>query len=125
MDVCGLHQVPIRVLSPLCLFIYAYFVECGVHKRWVKNELGEMNYIPNDLSTQEYIPCEDDYVPAPVKSGSLVLLHGQTYHKSSRNTSNKSRIIYTFHVIEGELPYPKDNWLQPSVEFASLFDGVS
>ncbi|KAJ3176917.1 hypothetical protein HK101_010357 [Irineochytrium annulatum] len=44
--------------------------------------------------------------------GSLVLIHGGVYHKSTANTSDKSRIIYTFHVVEGGHDYPKDNWLQ-------------
>ncbi len=83
-----------------------------------------MNYIQHDTNTVDQIPKEEEYVPAPVKSGSLVLLHGQTYHKSSKNVSSKSRFIYTFHIIEGEHPYPKDNWLQasPELPFMNLYE---
>jgi len=42
------------------------------------------------------------WVAAPVKKGSLVLIHGQVAHKSERNLSEKSRHAYTFHVIEME-----------------------
>ncbi len=59
---------------------------------------------------------EGEYVPGEVKAGSLVLIHGNLLHKSERNTSQKGRIIYTFHIIEGGEGYEYDarNWLQPS-----------
>jgi len=65
---------------------------------------------------------EGQYVMGEVKAGSLVLIHGNLLHKSERNTSKKGRIIYTFHVIEGEgTKYDKRNWLQPPAEgFTSL-----
>lgn len=39
-----------------------------------------------------------------------MLIDGKVIHKSEHNRSDRSRIIYTFHVIEGAVPYPKDNW---------------
>ena len=64
-----------------------------------------------------------EYKMGEVKAGSLVLIHGNTLHKSERNTSNKGRIIYTFHVIEGEgAKYDERNWLQPPAEgFTKLY----
>jgi len=57
------------------------------------------------------------WVAAPVPSGSLVLIHGQVYHKSEQNTSLKPRHAYTFHVIETEgSHYASKNWLQPTKE---------
>jgi hypothetical protein len=57
---------------------------------------------------------DGEYVMGEVKAGSLVLIHGNLLHKSERNTSEKGRIIYTFHVIEGEgTTYDGRNWLQP------------
>lgn len=57
---------------------------------------------------------DGDYVPGEVKAGDLVLIHGNLLHKSERNTSQKGRIIYTFHVIEQEGTwYDEKNWLQP------------
>ncbi|KAK1760549.1 hypothetical protein QBC47DRAFT_427833 [Echria macrotheca] len=58
---------------------------------------------------------EGEYVMAEVEAGSLVLIHGNLLHKSERNTSEKGRIIYTFHVIEGADGWEYDgrNWLQP------------
>ncbi|KAI9881500.1 MAG: hypothetical protein M1830_000063 [Pleopsidium flavum] len=54
-----------------------------------------------------------EYTLGEVKAGTLVLIHGNLLHKSERNTSSKSRFIYTFHVIEGENEYDERNWLQP------------
>ena len=57
------------------------------------------------------------WVAAPVPSGSLVLIHGQVYHKSEQNTSLQPRHAYTFHVIETEgSHYASKNWLQPTKE---------
>ncbi|POR37624.1 Phytanoyl-CoA dioxygenase domain-containing protein 1 [Tolypocladium paradoxum] len=63
------------------------------------------------------------YVPAEVKAGDLVLIHGNVLHKSERNTSSKGRIIYTFHIIEGEgTEYDRRNWLQPPEQgFTKLY----
>ncbi|KAL1894685.1 hypothetical protein Sste5346_005657 [Sporothrix stenoceras] len=72
-------------------------------------------------------PSEEDdaskYVLGEVKAGSLVLIHGNLLHKSEKNTSDKGRIIYTFHVIEGDgTAYDKKNWLQPPAEgFTKLY----
>lgn len=60
----------------------------------------------------ELVYNDTDFKCEPIQSGSLVLIHGNVVHKSGSNTTMKSRIIYTFHVIEGAYEYPKDNWLQ-------------
>ncbi|KAG9234798.1 hypothetical protein BJ875DRAFT_460652 [Amylocarpus encephaloides] len=55
-----------------------------------------------------------EYKLGEVKAGTLVLIHGNLLHKSEKNVSQKGRIIYTFHVIEGESAvYDERNWLQP------------
>ena len=56
---------------------------------------------------------EEKYEVEEVKAGSLVIIHGNVLHKSGRNTSGKSRFVYTFHVIEGENEYDDRNWLRP------------
>ncbi|KKO97052.1 hypothetical protein THAR02_10840 [Trichoderma harzianum] len=66
---------------------------------------------------------DGEYIPGEVKAGDLVLIHGNMLHKSERNTSQKGRIIYTFHIIEGEgRTYDERNWLQPPKEgFTKLY----
>lgn len=57
---------------------------------------------------------DGEYTMGEVKAGSLVLIHGNILHKSEKNVSTRGRIIYTFHVIEGEgVVYDERNWLQP------------
>ncbi|OOQ83707.1 phytanoyl-CoA dioxygenase family protein [Penicillium brasilianum] len=60
-------------------------------------------------------PSDEDLEILTVKAGSLVLIHGNVLHKSEKNTSQKSRYAYTFHVIEGAegWEYDERNWLQP------------
>ncbi|KAK4229612.1 hypothetical protein QBC38DRAFT_471727 [Podospora fimiseda] len=67
---------------------------------------------------------EGEWVVGEVKAGDLVLIHGNLLHKSERNLSEKGRIIYTFHVIEGGegWVYDERNWLQPPEEgFTRLY----
>lgn len=73
---------------------------------------------------------KEEYTLGPVKAGSLILIHGNLLHKSEKNTSQKSRFIYTFHAIEGgdgnektSHVYDERNWLQPTKEgFSRLYD---
>jgi len=65
---------------------------------------------------------EEEYTIGEVNAGTLVLIHGNLLHKSEKNTSEKSRNIYTFHVIEGEEVYDQRNWLQPPEDgFSRLY----
>ncbi|PYI08783.1 phytanoyl-CoA dioxygenase [Aspergillus sclerotiicarbonarius CBS 121057] len=67
---------------------------------------------------------EEDLEILDVKAGSLVLIHGNVLHKSERNTGDRSRFAYTFHVIEGAegWKYDERNWLQPTGEgFSKLY----
>ncbi|XP_066943175.1 phytanoyl-CoA dioxygenase domain-containing protein 1-like isoform X2 [Macrobrachium rosenbergii] len=68
---------------------------------------------------------ESKYLPLPVDKGTLVLINGQVDHKSAKNTSPKSRHIYTFHVIERHnTAWDPRNWLQPTPEmpFTGLYE---
>ncbi|KAI1910519.1 Phytanoyl-CoA dioxygenase domain-containing protein 1 [Ophidiomyces ophidiicola] len=76
----------------------------------------------------DYVPVDEDLEVLDVPAGSLVLIHGNALHKSEKNTSEKSRFAYTFHVIEGAEGWEYDdrNWLQPPGTgdgFTRLFEG--
>lgn len=80
---------------------------------------------PKDLQTESETGKEEVYDMGEVKAGTLVLIHGNILHKSEKNTSHKSRNIYTFHVIEGEDRYDERNWLQPPASgFSKLSVGA-
>ena len=101
-----------------------------VKSRFVRKERGGTGFddvvgakFPVDLETGELEKdMEEEYELGEVKAGTLVLIHGNLLHKSERNTSDRSRVIYTFHVIEGENDYDGKNWLQPPEKgFTSLY----
>ena len=50
--------------------------------------------------------------PAGPVRATVVLLHGLLPHRSSPNTSPRSRAAYSLHVVEAGAHYPADNWLQ-------------
>ncbi|KAF1798627.1 hypothetical protein V8B55DRAFT_1523901 [Mucor lusitanicus] len=95
-----------------CLwFVPGSHQDTPISKRFVRNPHGS-----GTVFVGEDNPAVDEskYVKCEVKAGSLVLIHGSVVHKSAPNFSEKSRYIYTFHCIEGDAFYPKDNWLQPT-----------
>jgi phytanoyl-CoA hydroxylase len=53
-------------------------------------------------------------VPLEIPAGALVLLHNSLVHYSEANNSERSRLAYSIHLVEGagSVTYPKDNWLQ-------------
>ncbi|MCJ1267763.1 hypothetical protein MMC22_007649 [Lobaria immixta] len=53
------------------------------------------------------------YEPLEVKQGSLVLFHGNLLHRSGRNASAKSRMAYTFSIVDGDLESPDDCYMKP------------
>lgn len=79
--------------------------------RFPKGLKAEVN--GSEKEDYEVVEKEERYDMGEVKAGTLVLIHGNILHKSEKNTSEKSRNIYTFHVIEGEERYDERNWLQP------------
>ncbi|KAL6252371.1 hypothetical protein RBB50_000089 [Rhinocladiella similis] len=94
-----------------------------INERFVRNEdntgttfvpVPEEGQWPRDFEHAGGPPgdVKEEYVLGEVKAGSLVLIHGNILHKSKKNTSQKGRIIYTFHLIEGEEQYDDRNWLQ-------------
>jgi phytanoyl-CoA hydroxylase len=100
----------------------------SVKERFIRVE-GGTGFIPNEGSkypagadVEDAIDGEEEYTLGEVKAGTLVLIHGNLLHKSEKNVSQKGRIIYTFHVIEGENVYDGRNWLQPPKEgFSRLY----
>lgn len=97
-----------------CLwFIPGSHKTTSIAKRFVRDPNGSGTIFTGDDSALNNVD-ESKYIKSEVKAGTLVLIHGSVVHKSAPNYSKNSRYIYTFHVIEGNANYPKDNWLQPS-----------
>lgn len=103
-----------------------------IRDRFVRNENNTgTTFTPNSGSKwpegleEDTEAKKEAYDLVEVKAGTLVLIHGNALHKSEKNTSKKGRMIYTFHVIEGDSQYDGKNWLQPpSSGFTKLNDAL-
>jgi hypothetical protein len=102
-----------------------------VDSRFVRKEGGGTGFVdltgarfPKGLNVEEPRQDEEEYTLGEVKAGTLVLIHGNLLHKSEKNLSQKGRIIYTFHVIEGDYTYDEQNWLQPPEKGFTKLDDV-
>ncbi|TRY64173.1 hypothetical protein TCAL_10328 [Tigriopus californicus] len=109
-----------------CLWYIPGSHKLQVSRHFVRNPKKEMSDEPLMVFHGENPPFNDSaWVAAPVKKGSLVLIHGQVLHKSEANNSTQPRHAYTFHMVETDgCQYSKNNWLQPTPElpFPFLFE---
>jgi phytanoyl-CoA hydroxylase len=53
-------------------------------------------------------------VPLGVPMGTLVVLHGLVPHASGPNRSDRSRLAYALHMVDGTARWSPDNWLRPA-----------
>lgn len=92
----------------------------GVNRRFVRRDPANVDAGTTfeTLALDEEVEWDDSKARIEeCKAGSLVLIHGSVMHKSEKNTSDKSRFIYTFHLVEGDANsavYDSKNWLQPT-----------
>ncbi|XP_034048261.1 phytanoyl-CoA dioxygenase domain-containing protein 1 isoform X2 [Thalassophryne amazonica] len=99
----------------------------GSHKRGITRRM--VRTPQNTYPLTNFIGREQNYddtlfVPAPVKKGAVILIHGEVVHRSAQNTSEDSRHVYTFHIMESQnTRWSPDNWLQPTeaLPFPSLY----
>lgn len=66
-------------------------------------------------------PRKYEYEPLEVKRGGLVVFHGNLMHTSGSNKSQKSRMAYTFSIIDGNAECLEDSYMKPvEGDFESL-----
>ncbi|XP_078497675.1 phytanoyl-CoA dioxygenase domain-containing protein 1 [Lissotriton helveticus] len=98
-----------------CLWFIPGSHTSGITRRMVRTPEGSHPRTTFVGSEQKYE--EDLFVAAPVKRGSLVLIHGEVVHKSELNASDRSRHSYSFHVMDArDTTWSPENWLQPTPE---------
>ena len=51
-------------------------------------------------------------VPLPARKGTMVVLHGRLPHGSAPNTSDRSRMAYTLHMVDSTARWHPGNWLR-------------
>lgn len=105
-----------------CLWFIPGSHKTGITRRMVRTPAGTFPRTQFIGSERTY--ADEKFVTAPVKKGSLILIHGEVVHRSAMNSSNHSRHVYTFHIMESEnTRWSAENWLQPTQElpFPSLY----
>ncbi|KAF8639525.1 hypothetical protein AX17_001430 [Amanita inopinata Kibby_2008] len=102
-------------------FLPGSHLTCPITKRFVRllgGGTGFERLIPEDPYTERQISeiNRGKYILEACSPGDLVLIHGSVLHKSERNTSQRTRFAYTFHMIESSpyAAYDGKNWLQPT-----------
>ncbi|XP_076014775.1 phytanoyl-CoA dioxygenase domain-containing protein 1 [Genypterus blacodes] len=94
----------------------------GISRRFVRTPKGA-NVVTDFIGTEKTYD-EEKFEATPVKKGSAVLIHGEVVHRSAENSSEDSRHVYAFHIMETQdTRWSPDNWLQPTEElpFPSLY----
>uniref|UniRef100_A0A8C1K0Z6 Phytanoyl-CoA dioxygenase domain-containing protein 1 n=1 Tax=Cyprinus carpio TaxID=7962 RepID=A0A8C1K0Z6_CYPCA len=105
-----------------CLWFIPGSHHDGISRRMVRTPKG--SFPLTDFIGREKNYDDKLFVPGPVKKGGAVLIHGEVVHRSAANTSDASRHVYTFHIMESQSTvWSPENWLQPSEElpFPSLY----
>ncbi|KAI1904754.1 hypothetical protein AGOR_G00008950 [Albula goreensis] len=98
-----------------CLWFIPGSHKNGITRRMVRTPKGT-------FPLTDFVGRERDYddklfIPAPVKKGGVVLIHGEVVHRSAQNTSDHSRHVYTFHIMDSQdTQWSHENWLQPTQE---------
>ncbi|XP_044849160.1 phytanoyl-CoA dioxygenase domain-containing protein 1 isoform X2 [Mauremys mutica] len=87
----------------------------GITRRMVRAPPGTIPCTQFVGSEQTY--QDSQFIPVPICKGGLILIHGEVVHKSELNSSEWSRHVYTFHLMEAkDTSWSKENWLQPTPE---------
>ncbi|KAI9547112.1 Phytanoyl-CoA dioxygenase domain-containing protein 1 [Dissostichus eleginoides] len=98
-----------------CLWFIPRSHNSGISRRMVRTPKG--SYPMTDFTGREQTYDEQKFLVAPVKKGSVVLIDGEVVHRSAENTSEDTRHVYTFHLMESQdTRWSPDNWLQPTEE---------
>uniref|UniRef100_A0A8C3CTC1 Phytanoyl-CoA dioxygenase domain-containing protein 1 n=1 Tax=Cairina moschata TaxID=8855 RepID=A0A8C3CTC1_CAIMO len=87
----------------------------GITRRMVRAASGASTCVEFVGSEPTY--DDSQFIPVPISKGGLILIHGEVVHKSELNSSQFSRHVFTFHIMEAkDTSWSKDNWLQPTPE---------
>lgn len=87
-----------------------------LHQRYIRNPDKNSNEMFMYRGDRVPVPPKEKLVATPAKPGDLILIDGMVIHQSEPNTSDKPRLAYTFHILEGNAQYSSENWLQPTSE---------
>ncbi|KAK2493294.1 hypothetical protein MC885_016846 [Smutsia gigantea] len=102
-------------LENSCLWFIPGSHTSGVSRRFIRDPAGSGP--GTSFLGSEPVRDHSLFVPTPVQRGALILIHGEVVHMSKQNLSDRSRHVYTFHVMEASgTVWSPENWLQPTAE---------
>ena len=111
-------------LDEACLENGCLWVRPGSHtealrRRYVRDSEGKVGFVwieePKYEAKLIDNPSEHGFIPVPVKSGDMVVIHGSLDHMSLANRSSKARHSFQLHLVEGPkagIYWSDNNWLQ-------------
>ncbi|KAL5681023.1 hypothetical protein ACJX0J_007408, partial [Zea mays] len=106
-----------------CLWAIPGSHKKGLVRRMVRDENGTHFDRPSPVYDQK------EFVPLEVKSGALVVIHGDLIHQSFENLSPASRHAFSLHVVDTEgCKWSEDNWRKqatPTKEASALYAAQS
>ncbi|NXK49713.1 PHYD1 protein, partial [Chauna torquata] len=98
-----------------CLWFIPSSHTSGITRRMVRAAPGASTCV--EFVGSELTYNDSQFIPVPISKGGLILIHGEVVHKSEPNSSEFSRHVFTFHVMEAkDTSWSKENWLQPTPE---------
>ncbi|MEM1044738.1 MAG: phytanoyl-CoA dioxygenase family protein [Pseudomonadota bacterium] len=118
-DATFLHTEPVSVIgfwfaledadeTNGCLYALPGGHKAGLQERFHYNASG--NLVMEPVAAVDW--DLDAAIPLVAPAGTLVVLHGLLPHRSGPNTSPRSRLAYTLHVVDRAAAWSPDNWLR-------------
>lgn len=99
-----------------CLWAIPGSHKNGLVRRFIRDENGVHFDRPSPSFDQK------EFVPIEVKSGTLVVIHGDLIHQSFENKSPSSRHALSLHVVDTDgFIWAKDNWIRRKAEPEPLY----
>jgi phytanoyl-CoA hydroxylase len=91
-----------------CLWVAPGAHRGPLRERYVRTDDG---FVTQRLDDTPW-PSGDATRALEVPAGTLVIFHGHLPHASAPNRSERSRLAYTLHIVEGTAAWSPQNWLQ-------------
>uniref|UniRef100_A0A6I8NZA5 Phytanoyl-CoA dioxygenase domain-containing protein 1 n=1 Tax=Ornithorhynchus anatinus TaxID=9258 RepID=A0A6I8NZA5_ORNAN len=92
-----------------CLFFIPGSHKSGISRRLVRAPPGSVP--ATHFIGSETVYDDSRFIATPIRTGGLILIHGEVVHKSELNSSSCSRHAYTFHLMDSKsTTWSQDNW---------------
>jgi phytanoyl-CoA hydroxylase len=95
-----------------CLWVAPGAHRSPLRERYVRTDDG---FVTQRLDDTPW-PSGEATRALEVPAGTLVVFHGHLPHASAPNRSERSRLAYTLHVVEGRAAWSPLNWLQRAAD---------